>query len=83
MTTEQATSLKNTLEVMMNKISQKETVIEQLTQIGRLQEEISPTAPAELKHYLQNRSYTKALQYLNTGFVIEDPDRPDCDEDHP
>ena len=83
MTTEQARTLRTTLEAMMDKIAQRGTVTEQLTQISRLQEEILPTAPAELKHYLQNRSYTKALQYLKTGFVIEDPNRPDCDEGHP
>lgn len=83
MTTVQATALKETLEAMFDSISRKENMAEHLVQISRLQQEIAPTASPELKHYLQNRSYTKALEYLNTGFVIEDPNRPDCDQDHP
>ncbi len=83
MTTIQATALKETLEAMFDSISKKEGVTEHLVQISRLQQEIAPTASPELSHYLQNRSYTKALEYLKTGFVIEDLKRPDCDGDHP
>ena len=83
MTTEQAATLEETLEAMMDRIARKETIAEELRRIRRLQEVMLPTAPAELRHYLRNRSYTKALQYLKAGFVIEDPDRPDCDENHP
>lgn len=84
MTTLQATALKETLEAMFDSISKKEDVTKHLVQISRLQQEVAPTASPELKHYLQNRSYTKALEYLKTGFVIEHPKRPDCDDgDHP
>ena len=84
MTTLQATALKETLEATFDSISKKEDVTKHLVQISRLQQEVAPTASPELKHYLQNRSYTKALEYLKTGFVIEHPKRPDCDDgDHP
>ena len=83
MTTEQAAALRETLEAMMDRVARRETIAEELRRLHRLQEAMPPTAPAELKHFLRNRSYTKALQYLKAGFVIEDPDRPDCDEHHP
>lgn len=78
MTTEQVSTLKTTLETMFARIEQQENVIEQLEQIGKLQQEIAPTAPAMLNHYLERRSYTKALDFLKQGYVIEDPNRPDC-----
>ena len=31
------------------------------------------------QHSLEHRNYTKALDYLPTGLVIEAPDQPDCD----
>ena len=64
MTTEQATTLKTTLESMFEHIAQKESIIEDLEQIERLQQEIGSTVPAQLRHYLQRRSYTKALDFL-------------------
>lgn len=83
MTIDQATALKETLEAMFGCISRQEPVGEHLVRIGRLQQEVAPTAPPQLNHYLANRSYTKALEYLADGVVIEDPNRPECDEDHP
>ena len=68
MTTEQARSLRTTLESMFEHISQKESIIEDLDQIERLQEEIGSTVPSQLRHYLQRRSYAKALDFLNDDF---------------
>ena len=70
MTTEQATSLKTTLESMFAHIAQKESIIEDLEQIERLQEQIGSTVPSQLRHYLQRRSYTKALDFLKDDFAI-------------
>ena len=69
MTTEQATSLKATLESMFAHIAKKESIIEDLEQIERLQDEIGSTVPSQLRHYLQRRSYTKALDFLKDDFA--------------
>ena len=69
MTTEQATILKTTLESMFAHIAQKESIIEDLEQIERLQQEIGSTVPSQLRHYLQRRSYTKALDFLKDDFA--------------
>ena len=69
MTTEQATSLKATLESMFAHIAQKESIIEDLEQIERLQQEVGRTAPPQLRHYLERRSYTKALDFLKDDFA--------------
>ncbi len=69
MTTEQATTLKTSLESMFAHIAQKESIIEDLEQIERLQQEIGATVPPSLRHYLQRRSYTKALDFLKDDFV--------------
>ena len=71
MTTEQATILKTTLELMFEHITQKESIIEDLEQIERLQEEIGSAVPSQLRHYLQRRSYTKALDFLTDDFVAD------------
>ena len=69
MTTEQATSLQTTLELMFEHIAQQESIIEDLEQIERLQQEVGPTAPPALRHYLARRSYTKALDFLREDFI--------------
>ena len=71
MTTEQATTLKTTLESMFEHIAQKESIIEDLEQIERLQQEIGSTVPSQLRHYLQRRSYTKALDFLKDDFLVD------------
>lgn len=71
MTTEQATALKATLESMFEHIAQKESIVDDLEQIERLQQEFASTAPSQLRHYLQRRSYTKALDFLNDDFVAD------------
>ena len=69
MTTEQATTLKTTLESMFEHIAHKESIIEDLEQIERLQQEVGTTAPPQLRHYLERRSYTKALDFLKDDFA--------------
>ena len=65
MTTEQAKSLKESLESMFENIAAKQGMADDLQQIERLQRDIAPTAPSMLNHYLERRSYTKALDFLN------------------
>ena len=85
MTHEQAQTLQTHLYQMMDRIASKEPILDQLEAIGRIQTEIASTAPAQLKHFLDRRSYAKALEFLQHGSIIEDPRRPDCDEEeaHP
>ncbi|MYF99150.1 hypothetical protein F4212_08445 [Candidatus Poribacteria bacterium] len=64
MTTQQASELKNTLEEMMNRIATGEDITEQLLGINQLSIDIESTAPKMLMHYLQRKSYTKALDFL-------------------
>ena len=71
MTSEQATSLKTTLESMFEHIAQKESIVADLEEIERLHQEIGSTVPSQLRHYLQRRSYTKALDYLKDDFVAD------------
>lgn len=64
MTTEQATDLQNALETMLNRITTGGDITEQLLKINQLSVDIESTAPTMLKHYLQKKSYTKALDFL-------------------
>lgn len=64
MTTQQVSELKNTLEEMMNRIATGEDITEQLLSINQLSINIESTAPKMLMHYLQRKSYTKALDFL-------------------
>lgn len=81
MTTEQARSLKESLESMFEHIAGRHGMSEDLQQIERLQREIAPTAPSMLNHYLQRRSYTKALDFLNQELTTGDIDRPSSTDD--
>ena len=54
---------------------------EDLQQIERLQREIAPTAPSMLNHYLERRSYTKALDFLNQELTTGGIDRPSSTDD--
>ena len=80
MTPEQTNSLKQTLESMFDSIAKKQNIIEALTQIEKIHQDIASTAPPMLIHYLKRRSYTKALDFLKEGTVVEDSNRPDCDD---
>lgn len=64
MVTDTALELKQTLSTMFRRIEAGEDITHQLLRIDTLAREISPTAPAMLKHYLERRSYTKALAFL-------------------
>ncbi len=64
MTTQQISDLQQTLETMFNNITAGEDIAEQLLQIEQLSTDIESTAPTMLKHYLQRKSYTKALDLL-------------------
>lgn len=64
MTTEQATDLQNALESMLNRITTGDDITEQLLMIEQLSTDIESTAPTMLNHYLQRKSYTKALDFL-------------------
>lgn len=80
MTSEQAAALKDALESMMDAIGKKEPITEHLLHLTALQRTLASVSSPQLNHFLQNRSYTKALEYLRNGVVIEDPRRPDCDD---
>ena len=71
MTAEQATTLKTTLESMFEHIAQKESIVEDLERIERLEQEIGSVVPSQLRHYLQRRSYTKALDFLRDDFIAD------------
>ncbi len=64
MTTQQASELQNTLETMLNRIAAGDDITEQLLRIEQLSTDIESTVPTMLKHYLQRKSYTKALDFL-------------------
>ena len=45
-------------------IEKKENIVEHMLKIEEIQQEISHTAPAQLRHFLERRSYAKAFEYL-------------------
>ncbi len=69
MTTEQSAELQNTLETMLTRIKTGDDITEQLSKIQEISIAIETTAPTMLKHYLQKKSYTKALDYLKEELV--------------
>lgn len=64
MKTQQLIELQNALEDMINNITTGDDIVDQLLQIQQLSAEIEETAPKMLMHYLQRKSYTKALDFL-------------------
>ena len=56
--------LRQALETMMQRIETGEDIMEQLEGIDALSQELAPTAPKMLLHYLERKSYTKALAFL-------------------
>ena len=82
MTTDQAIDIRSTLVAMFDAIDKKENIAEHILKLDDIQRTLDNGAPAQLRHFLERRSYTKALEYLETGMVIDDPNRPDCG-DHP
>ena len=63
---ERFSDLRQALETMMQRIEAGEDIMEQLEQIDTLSEELAPAAPKMLQHYLERKSYTKALALLET-----------------
>lgn len=61
---EQFTELQNSLETMLSSISKGDDITEPLLQIHQLAKQMESTAPKQLIHYLERKSYTKALDYL-------------------
>lgn len=64
MQVERISELTQTLETMMQRIETGEDIMEQLEGIDVLAQELAPTAPKMLLHYLERKSYTKALEFL-------------------
>ena len=62
----QTDELRQVLETMFNRIASGEDILEQLDRINVLHQELAPTAPKMLCHYLERKSYTKALELLKT-----------------
>lgn len=58
--------LKRVLETMLVRIETGVDIRSHLEQIEQLHERLSATAPKMLRHYLERRSYAKALELLNT-----------------
>lgn len=63
---ERFSDLRQALETMMQRIEGGEDIMEQLERINALSQELAPTAPKTLLHYLERKSYTKALAFLET-----------------
>ena len=62
----QTAELRQVLETMFARIGTGDDILEQLAQINVLYQELDPTAPKMLRHYLERKSYTKALALLKT-----------------
>ena len=63
---ERFSELRHALETMMQRIETGEDILEQLEQINALSQALAPIAPKMLMHYLERKSYTKALAFLET-----------------
>ena len=63
---ESLSELKRALETMLSRIETGEDILEQLERINVLHRELPATAPKMLRHYLERKSYTKALALLET-----------------
>ena len=61
---ERFSDLRQALETMMQRIEAGEDIMEQLERIDVLSQELALTAPKMLLHYLERKSYTKALAFL-------------------
>ena len=71
MTVEHTYALQNILEEMFARIATGDDITEQLISIEQLSVEIDATAPAMLKHYLQRKSYTKALDFIKVELIAD------------
>ena len=71
--------LKSELESMFERIAKKENILGNITRLTQLQQEIGLSASPQLRHYLEKRSYKKALDFLCQGYAAEGGNQPDCD----
>ena len=55
---------------------QPEQIAEALDRILQFEQRLGPDAPPMLRHYLERRSYQKALDFLNSGRA--ETDTPQC-----
>ena len=62
----QIAELKQALETMLSRIETGADILEQMEQINVLHQALDPKAPKMLRHYLERKSYTKALALLKT-----------------
>ncbi len=62
----QTAELTQALETMLSRIEAGEDILPQLERIDVLHQELDPTAPKMLRHYLERKSYTKALALLKS-----------------
>lgn len=62
----QIAELRHALETMFDRIAAGEDILEQLDRINVLHREVAATAPKMLCHYLERKSYVKALDLLKT-----------------
>jgi hypothetical protein len=54
----------------------REGVTATLARVTELQKRLGPDAPEMLRHYLERRSYQKALDFLNSG--LPETQTPQC-----
>jgi hypothetical protein len=61
--------LRDALQQFMQTTSrrQSEQIAEALNRILQLEQQLGPDTPPMLRHYLERRSYQKALEFLNSG----------------
>lgn len=65
MKVERFSELRQALETMLQRIETGEDIMEQLERIDMLSQNLAPTeTPKMLQHYLERKSYTKALALL-------------------
>ena len=60
----QIAELRQALETLLSRIETGADILEQMEQINVLHQDLDPTAPKMLRHYLERKSYTKALALL-------------------
>jgi hypothetical protein len=70
--------LREALQQFMQTTSKRQTeqIGEALNRILRLEQQLSADAPPMLRHYLERRSYQKALDFLNSG--RSETETPQC-----
>lgn len=66
MQTDLLDELRQTLATMLSRIEAGEDILEQLDKIDALHQKLTPEDPKMLQHYLERKSYTKALDFLET-----------------